>query len=57
MALSLTLEALRNQLGFSGQAGLWKLITLVFALLNLKNIPFAWHVSASPITPLLTTLT
>ena len=57
MALNLTLEALRNQLGFSGQAGLWKFIALVFALLNLKNIPFAWHVSASPITPLLTTLT
>ncbi|KAL8683916.1 MAG: hypothetical protein Q9186_000127 [Xanthomendoza sp. 1 TL-2023] len=28
--------------------GFWKLLTVFFALLNLKQVPFAWHVSTLP---------
>ena len=45
MALNITLATLRSQLGFAGRASLWKFLALMFALLNLKNLPFAWHVS------------
>jgi hypothetical protein len=45
MALKINLTPLRHQLGFAGRAGLWKFLALLFALLNLKNLPFAWHVS------------
>ncbi|KAK4693898.1 hypothetical protein P7C71_g3585, partial [Lecanoromycetidae sp. Uapishka_2] len=47
MALGLSLEMLRKNLGFSGPAGFWKIIAILFALLNLKSLPFAWHVSTS----------
>ena len=45
MTAGLSLELLRNKLGFSGRAGLWKFVALLFALINLKNLPLAWHVS------------
>ena len=45
MAAGFSLELLRNKLGFSGRAGLWKFIALLFALINLKTLPLAWHVS------------
>ena len=44
-AAGLSLELLRNILGFSGTAGLWKFLALLFALINLKTLPLAWHVS------------
>ena len=44
-AAGLSLALLRNKLGFSGTAGLWKFLALLFALINLKNLPLAWHVS------------
>lgn len=28
--------------------GIWKVVALLLALLNLKNLPFVWHVSAIP---------
>jgi hypothetical protein len=45
MAPSSSLQLLRDRLGLSGQAGVWKFLAILFALLNLKNLPFAWHVS------------
>lgn len=47
MTLSFSLELLRENLGLSGPAGIWKLIAILFALLNLKSLPFVWHVCAS----------
>ncbi|KAL2036802.1 hypothetical protein N7G274_010460 [Stereocaulon virgatum] len=44
MTLHINLTPLRRQLGFAGRAGLWKFLALIFALLNLKNLPFAWHI-------------
>ena len=43
MGVSLNLEPLRQRFGLSGPTGLWKFLAIVFALLNLKNLPFAWH--------------
>jgi len=45
MAPSSSLQLLRDRLGLSGKAGVWKFLAILFALLNLKNLPFAWHVS------------
>ena len=45
--MAFELASLRSRLGFSGRAGFWKLLALVFALLNLKSLPFVWHVSAA----------
>ena len=47
MAAGLSLELLRNQLGFSGRVGIWKFVALLFALINLKTLPLAWHVSVA----------
>lgn len=47
MAPALGLESLRQKLGLSGRNGVWKFLAILFALLNLKNLPFAWHVRAS----------
>ena len=47
MAAALSLALLRNKLGFSGRAGLWKFVALLFALINLKTLPLAWHVSVA----------
>ncbi|CAD6589235.1 MAG: hypothetical protein ASARMPREDX12_003701 [Alectoria sarmentosa] len=41
--MAFELASLRSRLGFSGRAGFWKLLALVFALLNLKSLPFVWH--------------
>ena len=43
MGPSLSLETVRHRFGLSGPSGLWKFLAIVFALLNLKNLPFAWH--------------
>lgn len=46
MAPTFGLEFLRQKFGFSGRSGVWKLLAILFAVLNLKNLPFAWHVRA-----------
>ncbi|KAL9068024.1 MAG: hypothetical protein Q9161_006469 [Pseudevernia consocians] len=38
------LSILRSSLGFAGEAGVWKFLALIFALLNLKSLPFVWHI-------------
>lgn len=43
MAPSLNLETIRQRLGLSGRSVPWKFLAIVFALLNLKNLPFFWH--------------
>lgn len=43
-AMAPTLLSLRSKLGFTGKAGVWKFLALIFALLNLKSLPFVWHV-------------
>lgn len=35
---------MRSKLGFAGKAGVWKFLALIFALLNLKSLPFVWHI-------------
>ena len=47
MGVGFSLEVLRNRLGFSGKTGFWKFIALLFALINLKTLPLAWHVSVA----------
>ena len=47
MGVGFSLEVLRNKLGFSGKTGFWKFIALLFALINLKTLPLAWHVSVA----------
>ena len=43
----LSAMAFLDPLGLVARFGVWKVLTVVFALLNLKNIPFVWHVCAS----------
>lgn len=44
-----TIPALRNltsrYLSFSAPGGIWRILAILFALINLKNLPFLWHVS------------
>ena len=47
MATGLSLDLLRTKLGFSGRAGLWKFVALLFALINFKTLPLVWHVSVA----------
>ena len=56
-AAGLSLESLRTKLGFSGRAGFWKFLALLFALLNLKSLPLAWHVSLASSSPQSSVLT
>ncbi|GME60980.1 putative 4hbt like protein [Neofusicoccum parvum] len=45
MASSSTLRAyLSRVLGVSAPGGVWRLIALVLAAVNLKNLPFMWHI-------------
>jgi hypothetical protein len=30
--------------GYNAPGGLWRIATILLALLNLKNLPFVWHV-------------
>lgn len=39
-----SLSTLCSKLGFAGKAGVWKFLALIFALLNLKSLPFVWHI-------------
>ena len=45
MAMQAILVQLREYLGLSNPGGIWRLLAIIFALLNLKNLPSAWHVS------------
>ena len=56
-AAASSLSLLRTKLGFSGTAGLWKFLALLFALLNLKSLPLAWHVSLASSSPQSSVLT
>ncbi len=44
MAMQAILVQLREYLGLSSPSGIWRLLAIIFALLNLKNLPSAWHV-------------
>ena len=46
MAFSLDMESLRALLGYFSGVNYWKVLAVIFALFNLKNLPFAWHVSS-----------
>lgn len=43
----LSAMALLDPMGLVARVGIWKVLTVVFALFNLKNIPFVWHVRAT----------
>lgn len=44
-----TLQAggLRDLLSTVGSLATWKTLALILAIINLKNLPFVWHVSSS----------
>ncbi|KAF9633996.1 putative 4hbt like protein [Lasiodiplodia theobromae] len=45
MASSTTLRAfLSRVLGISAPGGVWRLIALILAAINFKNLPFMWHI-------------
>ncbi|KAL6720084.1 hypothetical protein ACLMJK_002005 [Lecanora helva] len=44
MARGQSIKSLLQRFGLSGQIGLWRLLAFLFALLNLKNLPFSWHI-------------
>ena len=49
MAPTFALARLRAFLGLSRRPSLWKLFFVLYALLNWKNVPLAWHVSPQPL--------
>jgi hypothetical protein len=44
-----TLQAggLRDLLSVVGSLATWKTLALILAIINLKSLPFVWHVSSS----------
>lgn len=45
--LLLSSSTARNAIGMSTSGGIWRLLAIAFALLNVKNLPFVWHVGIS----------
>ena len=45
ISLALIAAMAFDPLGLIAKVGIWKVLAIVFGLLNLKNIPLAWHVS------------
>lgn len=43
--------AFLDPLSLIARFGIWKILTVVFALLNLKNVPLVWHVCTLLRTP------
>ena len=37
-------EKVAKALGINVPGGIWRLLAIIFALMNLKNLPFVWHV-------------
>lgn len=49
--MAMSIASLLDTLGLKGNS-FWKALAIFFALLNLKHIPFAWHVrSPLPLPP------
>ncbi|OJJ49846.1 hypothetical protein ASPZODRAFT_22561 [Penicilliopsis zonata CBS 506.65] len=44
MAISLRIESLRETLSLLSPLASWKVLVLLLAITNLKNLPLAWHV-------------
>ena len=44
-----TAMAVVDPLGLIARFGIWKILAIVFALLNVKNLPFIWHVCILPL--------
>ncbi|MCJ1305211.1 hypothetical protein MMC08_008025 [Hypocenomyce scalaris] len=42
--MGLSLVRLKRSLGLSTPGVPWRLLAIIFALLNLKNLPFVWHI-------------
>lgn len=34
--------------GYNAPGGVWRIVAVLFALANLKNMPFVWHVCFPP---------
>jgi hypothetical protein len=43
-------ERIADTLGINVTGGVWRLLAITLAVLNLKNLPFVWHVSI-PLSP------
>jgi putative effector of murein hydrolase LrgA (UPF0299 family) len=39
-------ERVAKALGINVPGGIWRLLAIFLALVNVKNLPFVWHVSA-----------
>jgi hypothetical protein len=37
--------------GYEAPGGVWRIIAILLALANLKNLPFVWHVRLSHFSP------
>jgi hypothetical protein len=44
---SLRMETLRELLSAASSVLSWKGLAILLAIINLKNLPFVWHVSSS----------
>lgn len=44
---ALSMENMRNLLAAVASFASWRTLALVLALINMKNLPFFWHVSIS----------
>jgi hypothetical protein len=42
--LSTLSTTLSRWTGFSAPGGIWRILAILLALVNLKNLPFVWHV-------------
>ena len=57
--MALSLEALPGKEVLSDtliSSSIWKLLCIILILVNLKNLPLVWHVSAYPFIPLVAAL-
>ena len=43
--------SLASLLDLSKPGAIWRILAIVFAILNLKSLPFVWHVSLRAVPP------
>lgn len=48
---ALRVESLRDLLSVAGTLASWRTLALILAFINLKNLPFVWHVCTDRFSP------
>jgi hypothetical protein len=43
-----TRRHITRSLGIHAHGGTWRLVAILLALINLKNLPLVWHVGSTP---------